>query len=39
MNVQILRKKFTVGQYQQMIESGILTDRQRKAIFKVTNHE
>jgi Uma2 family endonuclease len=27
MNVQILRKKFTVGQYQQMIESGILTDR------------
>lgn len=29
MTVQILRKKFTVGQYQQMIESGILTDRDR----------
>ncbi|WP_299487773.1 Uma2 family endonuclease [Acaryochloris sp. IP29b_bin.137] len=27
MTVQILRKKFTVGQYHQMIESGILTDR------------
>ncbi|NJK52265.1 MAG: DUF433 domain-containing protein [Leptolyngbyaceae cyanobacterium SU_3_3] len=27
MTVQILRKKFMVGQYQQMIESGILTDR------------
>lgn len=29
MTVQILRKKFTVGQYDQMIESGILTDRDR----------
>jgi Uma2 family endonuclease len=29
MTVQILRKKFTVGQYHQMIESGILTDRDR----------
>jgi Uma2 family endonuclease len=29
MTVQILRKKFTVGQYRQMIESGILTDRDR----------
>jgi hypothetical protein len=29
MAVQILRKKFTVGQYHQMIESGILTDRDR----------
>jgi Uma2 family endonuclease len=27
MTVQVLRKKFTVGQYHQMIESGILTDR------------
>jgi Uma2 family endonuclease len=27
MTVQILREKFTVGQYHQMIESGILTDR------------
>lgn len=27
MTVQILRKKFTVGQYHQMIESGILTDQ------------
>lgn len=27
MTVQILRKKFTVSQYHQMIESGILTDR------------
>ncbi|MFE4105546.1 hypothetical protein [Almyronema epifaneia] len=27
MTVQILRKKFTVGQYHQMIESGILSDR------------
>ena len=26
MAVQILRKKFTVGQYPQMIASGILTD-------------
>ena len=26
---QILRKKFTVAQYHQMIESGILTDRDR----------
>ncbi len=29
MTVQILRKKFTVGQYHQMIVSGILTDRDR----------
>jgi Uma2 family endonuclease len=29
MTVQILRKKFTVGQYHQMIESGILTDCDR----------
>lgn len=29
MAVQILRKKFTVGQYHQMIESGILTERDR----------
>ncbi|NEO85330.1 MAG: Uma2 family endonuclease [Spirulina sp. SIO3F2] len=29
MTVQILRKKFTVGQYHQMIESEILTDRDR----------
>jgi Uma2 family endonuclease len=29
MAVEILRKKFTVGQYHQMIESGILTDRDR----------
>lgn len=29
MTVQILRKKFTVGQYHQMIETGILTDRDR----------
>ena len=29
MAVQILRKKFTVGQYHQMIETGILTDRDR----------
>jgi Uma2 family endonuclease len=29
MTVQILRKKFTVGQYHQMIEFGILTDRDR----------
>jgi hypothetical protein len=29
MTVQILRKKFTVGQYHQMIESGILTDREQ----------
>jgi Uma2 family endonuclease len=29
MTVQILRKKFTVAQYQQMIESGVLTDRDR----------
>ena len=29
MTIQILRKKFTVGQYHQMIESGILTDRDR----------
>lgn len=29
MSVQILRKKFTVGQYHQMIESGILTERDR----------
>jgi Uma2 family endonuclease len=29
MTVQILRKKFTVGQYHQMIESGILTERDR----------
>jgi len=29
MAVQILRKKFTVGQYHQMIESGILSDRDR----------
>jgi Uma2 family endonuclease len=29
MTVQILRKKFTVGQYHQMIESGILTARDR----------
>jgi Uma2 family endonuclease len=29
MTVQILRKKFTVGQYHQMIESGILSDRDR----------
>ncbi|HEY9824277.1 MAG TPA: Uma2 family endonuclease [Stenomitos sp.] len=27
MTVQILRKKFTVSQYHQMIETGILTDR------------
>jgi len=27
MTVQILQKKFIVGQYHQMIESGILTDR------------
>jgi len=27
MTVQILRKKFTVRQYHQMIESGILADR------------
>jgi Uma2 family endonuclease len=27
MTIQILRKRFTVDQYQQMIESGILTDR------------
>jgi len=27
MTVRILRKKFTVGQYHQMIESSILTDR------------
>lgn len=25
MTVQILRKKFTVGQYHQMIETGILS--------------
>lgn len=29
MTVQILRKKFTVGQYHQMIESGILTEGDR----------
>jgi Uma2 family endonuclease len=29
MTIQILRKKFTVGQYHQMIESGILTERDR----------
>ena len=29
MTVQILHKKFTVGQYHQMIETGILTDRDR----------
>lgn len=29
MTVQTLRKKFTVGQYHQMLESGILTDRDR----------
>jgi Uma2 family endonuclease len=29
MAVEILRKKFTVGQYHQMVESGILTDRDR----------
>jgi|GEM_PF-1977443 len=28
MTVQILRTKVTVGQYHQMIESGILTDRE-----------
>ncbi len=34
MPVQILRKKFTVGQYHQMIESGILTDRDRVELLK-----
>ena len=34
MAVQILRKKFTVGQYHQMIESGILTDRDRVELIK-----
>ncbi|HEY9662813.1 MAG TPA: Uma2 family endonuclease [Allocoleopsis sp.] len=34
MTVQILRKKFTVGQYHQMIESGILTDRDRVELIK-----
>jgi Uma2 family endonuclease len=29
MTVQILRKKFTVGQYHQMIESGVLTESDR----------
>lgn len=29
MTVQILRKKFTVSQYHQMIKTGILTDRDR----------
>ncbi|MGB3495129.1 MAG: Uma2 family endonuclease [Elainellaceae cyanobacterium] len=29
MTVQILRKKFTVGQFHQMMESGILTDGDR----------
>jgi Uma2 family endonuclease len=29
MAVQLLRKKFTVGQYHQMVETGILTDRDR----------
>jgi hypothetical protein len=29
MTVQILRKKFTVAQYQQMIKAGVLTDRDR----------
>ncbi len=29
MTVQLLRKKFSVGQYHQMIESGILTDQDR----------
>lgn len=30
MTVQLFRQKFTVGQYQQVIESGILTDRANK---------
>ncbi|MCM1984443.1 Uma2 family endonuclease [Lyngbya confervoides] len=34
MTVQILRKKFTVGQYHQMIESGILTDRDRVELLR-----
>lgn len=34
MAIQILRKKFTVGQYHQMIESGILTDRDRVELIK-----
>lgn len=34
MTVQILRKKFTVHQYHQMIETGILTDRDRVELFK-----
>lgn len=34
MAVQILRKKFTVEQYHQMIESGILTDRDRVELIK-----
>ncbi|MEB3162388.1 MAG: Uma2 family endonuclease [Prochlorothrix sp.] len=29
MTVQILRKKFTVGQYHQMIETGVFTDHDR----------
>ena len=29
MAVEILRKKFTVGQYHQMVETGILTERDR----------
>ncbi len=29
MSIQILQKKFTVGQYHQMIESGKLNDRDR----------
>jgi len=32
MTVQILRKKFTVGQYHPMIESGILTDRDSEVL-------
>jgi Uma2 family endonuclease len=34
MAVQILRKKFTVSQYHQMIEAGILTDRDRVELIK-----
>lgn len=34
MAIQILRKKFTVFQYHQMIESGILTDRDRVELIK-----
>lgn len=34
MAIQILRKKFTVGQYYQMIESGILSERDRVELIK-----